>query len=194
MNETTLIVGGIGSGKTTLAQLALKYSRRAVIITAFGDEFGCVKTANVAELAKHERVCFTSDDDVLNDIAMRFAYEKGNLLLIVDEAHLFFESGELQKVIRYSRHKKLDVVLLSHCFFDVDRVNRMQMHNILVFRIGEPYELGYIERFAGKSRRETVVQLPPYYFCVIKGVLPQWLASAPLAGETHHADVYKVLK
>src|SRR5574342_518648 len=146
-NEITLIIGKLGTGKSTLAKYASEQYEKVMIITSFKDDFeNCAIISNLEDLQDYNKICFISDDNVENEIAIRLTYELGNRLLIIDEAHLYQDSDSFKKIMRYSRHKNLDVILISHLLFDFARLNRSLVHNIVSFHITEPYELSHMER------------------------------------------------
>ena len=185
MNETTLIIGGLGVGKSTLARYAIRHYEKAVVITNFPKDFEneCEIVNEINEISHHDKVCFVSDDDINNIIAMTYAYELGERLLIIDEAHIFFESDQLKKILRYSRQHNLDMIMLSHSFFDFARINRHLINNIIVMKItdeegrGDRYELSYIESLSEDSQ---VRKLKRYEFEIDKGVIPNWLNKKDL--------------
>lgn len=163
--SVTLVVGRLGCGKTYFAGRMADHYRRVVYVSTF-PEFGAPVVSDIRGLTRHEIVSFSSDDWLENEIAIRYAYERGDGLLVVDEAHVYAESTELQRVVRYSRHRRLDVVLISHGFFDFARVNRQLFHTLILFNIREPYDLSYLERLHPGVRGQ-VTELKPREFLVI---------------------------
>lgn len=191
-NETTLVVGILGSGKTTLACHAIGMYNRYIVITNYSNDFtGVPCLENFYELTQDFSGVFYNEDDVFNEMAMRYAYERGEGLLVVDEAHFYFESEILKKIVRGSRHKKLDIIFLSHCMFDFARINRHLFQNVVVMKmtddngVGDPFELSYIERMFA----EGVKDLKQYEFKIIKGNLPRWLNKKDL---TFTKNVYRL--
>jgi hypothetical protein len=177
-NEITLIVGRLGCGKTSLARKAVVEYNNVLAVSNFGDDFlGLPVCESLQHILENSICVFVNDDQTLNEIAIRFSYERGNGLLIVDEAHLYQESEQLKKVVRYSRHKNLDIILISHSFFDFARLNRQLIHNIIIFQMNEPYELSYVERINDEAKPRTLKQ---YEFQVIQGTLPKWLSKKDL--------------
>jgi len=178
MNEITLIVGRLGCGKTTLAKKAVESFDKVIVLTNFAGDFQGLKICEyLSSLIEDDACVFVNDDLVTNEIAIRYAYEKGDGLLIIDEAHLYQDSDQLKKVIRYSRHKNLDIILISHSFFDFARLNRQLIHNIIVFQMNEPYELSYIERINENVKPKELQQ---YEFMLVQGQIPKWLSKKDL--------------
>lgn len=178
-SETTLIIGVMGVGKTTLAAHALKSYGKAVVITTFPDDFGnCTVTNKSAKINRDGKTVFVCDDYIENEIAMRLTYELGNRLLVIDEAHIYQSSDTIKKIIRYSRKQRLDVILISHSFFDFARVNRHLISNIIVMRMtdekgrGDNFEIEYIERMSPDTKVRDIRQ---YDFTFVKGDFPKWL-------------------
>lgn len=177
-NEITLVVGRLGCGKTTLAKEAIFKFDRVLVLSNFANDFSPLPVCGTLNAILENANCvFVNDDIVNNEIAMRFAYERGSGLLIIDEAHLYQDSEQLKKIVRYSRHRSLDIILISHSFFDFARLNRQLIHNIIVFQMNEPYEISYIERINSESSPRTLQQ---YEFQVIQGSLPKWLDKKDL--------------
>lgn len=181
MNETTLIIGVLGVGKTTLASHATKHYEKAIVITNSPEDFPeCTIANDNISIDREGKTAFVSDDFVENEIVIRYAYELGDRLLVIDEAHVYQTSEQLLKVIRYSRHKNLDVVLVSHSFFDFARLNRHLIHNVIVMKMtddegrGEPFELNYLDRLSPESK---IREIRKYEFALVKGNLPKWLKT-----------------
>ncbi len=179
MNEITLIVGKLGTGKSTLANHASLQYEKSLIITAFADDFDAIPVYNLEELEEkiNKNVVFVSDDLVENEIAIRFGYELGNRLLVIDEAHIYQDSESFKKVMRYSRHKNIDVILISHSMFDFARLNRNLVHNIITFKMTEPYELSHLRRI---NEDLNPALLENYQFVMVQGDLPKWLSKKDL--------------
>jgi ABC-type nitrate/sulfonate/bicarbonate transport system ATPase subunit len=178
-NEITLIVGKLGVGKSTLASYALDQYDKALVLTNFPEDFDCHVTQDLNEIIEFEnkKVCFLNDNLTENEIAMTFAYEMGNRLLIIDEAHLYQDSQAFKKIMRYSRHKRLDVILISHSLFDFARMNRSLVHNIISFKMTEAYELSHMERINDKMKPG---ELKEYQFVILQGDIPTWLNKKDL--------------
>lgn len=179
-NEITLIVGQLGAGKTELAKYGLKKYDKATVITSFDQDFSeCPVYTDLGEAIEDsaDKFCFVNDELVENEIAIRVAYELGNRLLIIDEAHLYQDSESFKKVMRYSRHKRLDVILISHTLFDFARLNRVLVNNIIVFRMNEPYEISYLNRINDNLNYN---KLDRYEFVIAQGEVPSWLSKKDL--------------
>ena len=131
-------------------------------------------TTTIETFVKYDKVLFISDDFVENEIAIRFFYEWGHTrrVLVVDEAHIYGESRQLQKALRYAGHKNMDIVLISHSFFDFARIHRHLIHNIVIFQITEPYELSYIRRIDARIKPD---KLRLHEFTILQGDIPIWL-------------------
>lgn len=176
-NEITLIVGKLGSGKSTLANYALLQYDKAVVISSFAEDFSCEKINNLESAIDEDKFCFQSDELTENEIAIRLAYELGNRLLVIDEAHLYQDSESFKKVMRYSRHKRIDVILISHSLFDFARLNRVLVNNILVFNMNEPYEISYLKRI---NENIDYDKLGKYEFVIAQGELPSFFNKKDL--------------
>ena len=155
--------------------------RRVLLICPFREYGDIPAVANLGELLKIAQddenfvVQFDSENQFDCEIAMRFAYEIGNVTIIVDEAHLYGESRVLQKIIRLSRKTNTSLILISHSFFDFIRKMRNLIKHIMVFRNGEPYELSYIERINPTATAEKVKALKTGEYLVIYGEKPAWI-------------------
>ncbi len=178
-NEITLIVGKLGVGKSTLASYALGQYEQGLVLTNFPEDFECSTIYHLNEILEFEnnKVCFLNDNLTDNEIAMTFAYELGNRLLIIDEAHLYQDSYAFKKIMRYSRHKRLDVILISHSLFDFARLNRNLVHNIISFKMTEPYELSHMDRINDDVKPS---ELKEYEFVILQGDIPMWLDKKDL--------------
>lgn len=181
-NETTLVLGVLGVGKSTLAAHAVKFYDKAVVITSFAEDFkDCRFVRKAARINPNGKTVFVSDDFIENEIAMRYAYELENRLLVIDEAHLYQNSKQVKKIIRYSRHKRLDVVLVSHSFFDFARLNRHLISNVICMRMtdekgrGDTYELNYLEAMSPETK---IREIKAHQFAIIKGDLPKWIKES----------------
>lgn len=154
--------------------------KRVLVISPY-DEYNLKRVATLGELLKAAQdrdfvIQFDSDDYVDCQTAMQFAYEIGDVLLIIDEAHFYGESEILQKIMRVSRKTNTSLILISHSFFDFVRRQRAIVKNILVFRNNEPYELVYIERICPDATQDKVKALNPGEYLIIQGVKPEWLS------------------
>lgn len=187
MNETTLVVGLQGSGKSTIANYAsLKYPK-VTVITNFADDFKeCVPINDIRQIVEFDRVCFVNDNFEENEIAMLLTYKLGNRLLIVDEAHIFQESEQLNKILRFSRHTNLDLMLLSQSLFDAERTNRHLISNLIVMRMtdergrGDNYEINRIQAI---DENIDVRKIKQYQFAIVKGKLPKFFEEKDLTLE-----------
>lgn len=184
MNETTLIVGLQGSGKSTIANYASTKYPKVTVITNFADDFReCVPISDIRQICEFHRVCFVNDNFEENEIAMLLTYKLGNRLLIVDEAHLFQESEHLNRILRFSRHTNLDLILLSQSLFDAERTNRHLIQNLIVMRMtddkgrGDNYEINRIQAIDDSVEVRKIQQ---YEFAIVKGKLPKFFDEKDL--------------
>lgn len=174
-------------GKTTLARQASLQYDRVVIVTNYPDEFSIYPCSeNIRDVLSHDKICFSSEEMISNEIVFRWAYEAGNRLLVVDEAHLYIDSQQLLVGLRNARKHNLEIILISHSFYDFERIVRSLIQNVIVFRIEERFELSRIKRYSDVPCEEFSVG----EFSIIQGGFPLWLNEKNLKktryGFTHN--------
>ena len=109
------------------------------------------------------------DGDEIFDIV----YELGDTTLIIDEAHLWgrgadFDSG-LRQIIRMGRHRRINVIMITHRPADLDPLIRMQSDIIISFRQTEMIDIKGFKDFVDDPER--LMKLPRGKYLAIKGNL-----------------------
>ena len=93
-----------------------------------------------------------------------------NIVLMIDEAHIFFPRSNypkgIERLIRAGRKGGIDTVLITQNFTDLNITALKQAHYLAVFRLTEQNEIERIARRFPEARR-IVPDLPEYHLMFI---------------------------
>lgn len=176
------VFGRKGSGKTTLVrELAASYDRRIAFDTLgeYGQADGwtvvhdfegalTLMSAPPARFAWSIRLSEIADYFDLFELA----FEIPNTLLLFEESSLFCSASylpdQLSKLVRYGRHRNIDMVFVSRRPSEVNRDVTAQSDLIVTFRQHEPRDLMYLAAVSG-ANVDHVRTLGDYRVAVIQG-------------------------
>jgi len=180
-NSITVVLGKKGSGKSTLVGEIIKSNRRVVVLDALAEydmkqgcavvwESDCVDA--IVERYRSNRKfklscrCIEVEDNLA---LMRVLYECPGILIAIEETSLYCSPSnlpsELARLIRYGRHKELDLVLVSRRASELHRDITANADNVVTFRQQEPRDIQYLKSFFGDDAL-TLQNLPDYHIKV----------------------------
>jgi SpoVK/Ycf46/Vps4 family AAA+-type ATPase len=175
-NRIVFITGGKGSGKTTLADKIAKhlyYTKQRVIVVAPMGGFdlpGVPIVRNVQQLGspeiKDRSFIVLPESDRLAEMAFLYAWTAGNCWLFVDEIDLYMNhmnaDENLRKIIRYGRHRGVNLVAIAQRPANVHRDLTAQSDYIVIFSTVENRDVEYLAKRIGQENAEKIRRLPLY--------------------------------
>ena len=82
-----------------------------------------------------------------------FCYELYNVVIIIEEIDMFSHAGWSTKflnyIIRYGRHKNIDLISTSRRPADIPRMITSQTEKFIIFRIIEPRDIVFLSMITG---------------------------------------------
>jgi len=112
----------------------------------------------------------TNDVNKFLDQLCEAIWEEKNIILMIDEAHIFFPRSNfprgIERIIRAGRKGGIDILLITQNFTDLNITALKQAHYLAVLRLTEQNE---IERVARRfpEARHIVSELPEYHLMFI---------------------------
>jgi len=169
-NTLTGIFGHKGSGKTYHAMAAFRASRRAIAFDTLGEYRAGLVTDSRKDLLdfveknKTFRVAFKpgTGAQLISDFnfAADAVYELGDCDFYVEEIDYFcapnFNEPGLDKLIRYGRHRGINVIYTARRFQEVSRHLTAQSDVFVMFRIAEPVDLDAIRKRFGRKISQKI--------------------------------------
>ena len=160
MSRIITIIGKRGYGKTTLCKNIIADSLyKDILINDYIGEYSNLSLPNKEIYIVNNRI----------DLLIKFAWGRGNCLLVLDEVDLYGKNNSaIEFIYRYGRHKNIEIVAVSRRFYDLPVIIRALTDYFFIFRITEKRDLEYLSRYIDNSRLEKIKSLPKYTFEIIK--------------------------
>jgi len=176
------IFGKRGSGKSTLAKKFLRGKKRVIVFDPLG-EYDGERFENLGALLRHVRsrarffaVFRPRDARAEFPWLARIAYEVGSLCLVAEEISWAISPAkmpvEIETLIRYGRHRDVELVGISRRPAEVNRDLTSNANEVYIFRTHEPRDLEYFRKVIG-SAADGLPNLPPYVPHVWKDEIPE---------------------
>lgn len=177
-NEVIFVSGQRGSGKTFWVQNLVSKLPRFLIYDSLGEYEGARRFEEIDDLLDHASRSgpgfFDAIFDPLDptdsedfDIFCRVARALGNLYVIIEEFDLFATPFniplELQALIKYGRHRGINVVGVSRRPAEVSRLFTSQATRFILFRQIEPRDVQYFRSIIGVAA-DLLPTLEPFHF------------------------------
>jgi DNA helicase HerA-like ATPase len=175
-NTIVFITGRKGSGKSTYAQkLASRIyaaGRRVVML----DPMNCFDLPGsprihfrreiVERLWGRSFVAIPGNEPQFPETVFRWAYICGDLTLVIDEVDIYLPHAEpslaLLDIIRYGRHRRINLIAVSQRPANVKRDLTAQADYLVMFQSTEPRDLDYLAARIGSQYRDSVAALPDF--------------------------------
>lgn len=174
----SVVLGRRGSGKTTWIRTRLRTLSRVLVFDTLA-EYGSDTEASPdlpsfldaveRSQGRYFRISFVpyrEDPEAALDIFLRAAWIVGDLTVVIDEVDAVSSPvsvpWELQKLIRYGRHRRLSVIVASRRAAEVPRLITSQADEVVSFNQSEPTDLEYLRRYVSADFADTVSGLPRY--------------------------------
>jgi len=160
MSRIITIIGKRGYGKTTLCKNIIVDSLyNDILINDYIGEYSNLSAPGKQVYIVNNRI----------DLLIKFAWGRGNCLLVLDEVDLYGKNNSaIEFIYRYGRHKNIEIVAVSRRFYDLPVIIRALTDYFFIFRITEKRDLEYLSRYIDNSRLEKIKSLPKYTFEIIK--------------------------
>lgn len=150
----TLIFGKTGTGKTTFAKSIVKNEQRLICIDplaefdyeVFTDFESAYNYLTVNETFKVS-IRFTNDLDF--EYLFKLIFELENITLLLEEAEIYISpsvrSSEFLRLVRYGRHRKINIVGIARRSAELSRDFRSQTNRIVSFKQTDIIDLKNLE-------------------------------------------------
>lgn len=180
-NTVISILGHKGSGKTTLARELMRGRSRVLVFDTLGEydtqrifySFDEALRAMERSIPKARFQWGVRLADMADYVDLfELAFELPGTLLVFEETSLFCSPSylppSLSKLVRYARHREIDLVFVSRRASEVNRDLTAQSDFIVTFRQHEPRDLQYLSSVSGRDV-SAVRTLPAFKVAVIQG-------------------------
>jgi len=177
-NEVIFVSGQRGSGKSYWVQNFISKLSRFLIYDTLGEYEGAPRFEEIEDLLDYcersgggflEAIYdpLNPQDDLNFSLFCRIARALGNIYVIIEEFDLFATPFsiplELQALIKYGRHRGVNVLGVSRRPAEVSRLFTSQATRFILFRQIEPRDVQYFRSIVGTSA-DMLPTLEPYYF------------------------------
>ena len=173
-NQIIIVIGKKGSGKSYFVKNELLPKMKPFIVVDHLSEYGNPDSDNsrirvpiynsiddfMIDIEKGElKSCITRfDNDPDNEFLFELCFELSNHTLVVEEISKFcnphYISEHLQKIFRYGRHKKINVVGVTQRPHDLNKIVSSQADYWIIFQQTEPRDILYIEQLTGQKMND----------------------------------------
>jgi len=189
-NEVIFVSGQRGSGKTFWVQHYIKTLSRVLIYDSLSEYEAANRFEDLDSLIGFLETVGENWFEVIFDpldpqdefefsIFCRVAQSVGRLHVVIEEIDLFATPflipRGLQELIKYGRHRAINLVGVSRRPAEVSRLFTSQASRFILFRQIEPRDIQYFKSIIGDSA-DMLPTLEPYHFLDIdfsKGILAQ---------------------
>jgi len=177
-NTVTVVIGRKGSGKSTIVREIVADYPRVMVLDSLAEyddcdvveEDDCPEALLKASGQSKFRIacrCLGLEDNL--DL-MRIAYEMPpKTLIVIEEASLYASPthlpDEMAALIRYGRHRELDLVFVARRPSELHRDVTANADVLVTFQTQEPRDIMYLRSFYGDEAL-TLPTLPLYHIKV----------------------------
>lgn len=187
----TTVLGMRGHGKSTwLKQQFFSYPR-LILYDTLAEHLLADRAFNFQELfgfikANHDKFYHLNYIPVNPEQEFEkfcnFVYELQNICMIVEEIDMFSSSAMVGKylayIIRYGRHRDIDLICTTRRPADVSRLITSQTEKFIIFRIIEPRDIVFIKMITGCDIDYSKLNKFEY-FEIIQGQSEKKILSKP---------------
>jgi len=173
-NKITIILGKKGQGKTTKAKELIKGRERLIILDTLGEyQEEPIQLENLTTLKIYLsqktpfrfRIAYKYEEEDIEDI-FSVLYKIEQYTLVLEEVDNYSSANfcpvDLRKIIRYGRHKGINVIATSRRPASVNRLLSSQADDMYIYRFTEPRDITYIRELTNKETSEKVKSLPDH--------------------------------
>jgi type II secretory pathway predicted ATPase ExeA len=214
-NRIIGVIGPTGSGKTYTVGQYLAEQERFVVFDIMGDATYLRPADEILTTRAQLRSIMRNDpnfkvvyrarierdekDNAIMVPDLQFvvdcAYATGDMLLVIDEAHLLCDSRNIPPSLFLAtatgRHRRLSILYVSHRFNSIHPMLRLNTHEFWFWRIIEPADLDGIRERCGEETEERVAaarKLERKGTEIIPGEMVRWTIENGLEGKANAED------
>ena len=163
----SLVVGKKGTGKTTLVRYLVRRFRGAVFICDYLGEYNDLASERV-----YVRLWRSVNDFMVVTRAAWQAPANAQKMVVLDEIEFLCLDKKQKEVIeflyRLGRHRRIDIVSVSHRFYMIPVICRALTDVFYLFRLSEPRDLAYLTGMVEPEDVERIKVLPDFNYVVVK--------------------------
>lgn len=153
-----MIAGAGGTGKTNFTKALVRDLRCSYTIVDPLDQYGFLTAQRLV----------TTEVEAFEDLC-RYAWEKGNHLIIVEEAEQFLPNGKplslyANRCILPGRNRGIGLWANTRRFADLHKTPIAQAQHLFLFRMFLPNDIEYLAKFIPRDIAQSLASIPEYHF------------------------------
>jgi DNA helicase HerA-like ATPase len=166
IRKITLIVGKTGYGKSYfLKTKILPVLQRVIIFDIMNEynednDFNAIGYIYINEIENFReylsdnydkeqlKVIITLDSHDEYEFALQLCNVLTNITVVIEEisnfSNAYGNNPELEKIIRFGRHRSLSIIGVTHRFSDLSLLLRNNLDNLIIFNLTAPNDIKYL--------------------------------------------------